>query len=203
MAVAEKQSNNVNETLLSLYSQDQEIYKLICEAASIEEEFADGLELMDGYLYLKALINEDTGMWELCLEADHGRVFYTAKDLQMTKINIATMPNTKYIRDKEVMNDGDLALIQKEFSRSFDIDLKDVKTLNSAKKFFQGDYVLKNIQLYNEAEDTAERFMIWHIRAYRKVYVDHYKAFNSLWEGSGLKSAKSLLKAMKDRGLTQ
>lgn len=200
MAIAERKSN-INEELLSLYSLDKEISGLVSEAASIEDEFAEGLDLMDGYLTLKAFINEDTGFWEFCLEADHGRVFYTAKDPLVTKMNITTMPNSKYIRDKEIMTENDLALIQKEFSRSFDVDLKEVKTLNAAKKFFQGDYVLKNIQLYNEAGDTAEKFMIWHIRAYRRVYLDHYKAFNSLWDGTGLKSAKALAKAMKDRGL--
>jgi hypothetical protein len=110
------------------------------------------------------------------------------------------MPNAKYLNGKESMSAEEIARILVEHSNTVAIDLKDVSTLQLAKEAFANDYVLKHIPLANPTQDTAARFVIWHIRAYRKLFQNYTKKFGFLWEETGFSSARELAGAMRDGG---
>lgn len=197
MASLVKEKNDI----LSLYSADAEIMDMLLNCVEIEKQLADGMVVNSGFVTLKASINNETGLWEAFYELDHGRVEYTAFDQEAYTIEIKTIPSIKYIKDGEEMTDAQLQAIQEEHTRAFVIDLKDINSLKQAKEFFNDDYVLRNLPLNNVGGDSAARFVVWHIRAYRKYFADYYKQAHVLWEGTVFKNATSMLIAMKERAL--
>ena len=170
-------------------------------AVAQEEHFRKGANLNSDTVTIKAENSDETGLWTVTIEVDHGKVIYTCLDEDANHINIFSIPNDKYIKDKENLSEAEIKAIQIHASNSIDINLKDVKTLRKAKEHFKNDYVLKHVPLYHLDSDNAARFIIWHIKAYKKVFKDYINTFEFLWEGTSFKNARSLAREMVDRGL--
>lgn len=191
------------EKLLELYAGDPESCQLILDAENMEKEFADGMLLVNDTVRLRATLSDETGCWEMSLEAEHGKIVYVSLDYQSYKINIRTIPNVEFLMNSKGLSKSEAEAFQQEHSRTLDIDLKDLVTLKKAKEHFKGDYILNNITLDNPTMDQADRLLIWHIRAYRKFYFDYFNSACYLWDGTGFKNASSLAKAMRERGLVK
>lgn len=189
------------EKLLEIYSKKQSIMEVLRAAVAQEEHFRRGAHLNSNTVLIKAENSDETGLWTVTIEVDHGKVIYTCLDEDANHINIFSIPNDKYIKDKENLSEAEIKAIQIHASNSIDINLKDVKTLRKAKEHFQNDYVLKHVPLYHLDSDNAARFIIWHIKAYKKVFKDYINTFEFLWEGTSFKNARSLAKEMVARGL--
>lgn len=189
------------EKLLEIYSQKSSILEVLKCAVAQELHFNRGAYLNSGTVLVKADSDSTTGLWEVTLEVDHGKVTYTCMDQEGNQINIFSMPNDKYIKNKEQLSEAEIKAIQIQASSSIDINLKDMRTLKKAKELFKHDYVLKHIPLYHLDADNAARFLIWHIRAYRKLFLEYYRKYKFLWEGTSFKNAKALANAMVARGL--
>jgi len=189
------------EKLLEIYSQKESIMEVLRCAVAQEIHFNRGAYLNSGTVLVKADSDPVTGLWEVTLEVDHGKVVYTCMDQEGNQINIFSIPNEKYIKNKEELSEAEIKTIQIQASNSIDINLKDMRTLKNAKDLFKHDYVLKHIPLYHLDADNAARFLIWHIRAYRKLFLEYYRKYKFLWEGTRFKNCKSLANAMIDRGL--
>lgn len=189
------------EKLLEIYASKPAIMDVLRAAYAQEEHYAKGAYLNYGTVLIKAFSNDKTGLWEVVLEVDHGKVCYTCLDEEGNNINLFSIPSDKYIKNKESLSEAEIKAIQIQASNSIDINLKDTKSLKKAKELFQHDYVLKNVPLYHLDSDNAARFLIWHIRAYRKVFFDYYKTFKFLWEGTSFKNASSIVKVLLQRGL--
>lgn len=189
------------EKLLEIYSRKSNIMEVLRAAVAQEEHFKKGAALNSGTVMVRAENDSKTGNWIVTIEVDHGKVVYTCLDDDANHINIFSMPNDKYIKDKDKLSDAEIKAIQIQASNSIDINLKDVRTLRLAKEMFKNDYVLKHIPLYHLDSDTAARFIIWHIKAYKKVFKDYLNTFEFLWEGTSFKNARSLATAMIERGL--
>lgn len=189
------------EKLLEIYSSKPNIMEVLRAAVAQEEHFRKGAGLNSGTVMISAENDDKTGFWMVTIEVDHGKVVYNCLDEDANHINIFSMPNDKYIKDKENLSEAEIKAIQIQASNSIDINLKDVRTLRLAKEMFKNDYVLKHIPLYHLDSDNAARFIIWHIKAYKKVFKDYLNTFQFLWEGTSFKNARSLAKAITDRGL--
>lgn len=189
------------DKLLNLYSKDEAVCKVLRKAEELENYLADGVPLVEDTLNLYAATNHETGLWEVCLEADHGRVIYTTHDIEGYEITITSLPNDTYINNKESLTLKEILAIQKSNSKTIDINLRDMNSLREAKDFLEDDYVLRNIQLNNPTMDKAARLVIWHIRAYRKVFLDYYRQFSFLWANTPYNNARSLAAAMRKEGL--
>ena len=200
--VLEKIKNRVyDDKLLEIYSKKQSILDVLKCAYAQELHFKRGAYLNSGTVLIKAFSDDVTGMWEITLEVDHGKVVYTCLDAEGNNMNIFSMPNDKYIKEKETLTEAEIKAIQIQASSSIDIDLRDTRSLKKAKELFKSDYVLKHIPLYHLDHDNAARFLIWHIRAYRKVFLDYQRTFKFLWEGTRFKNARSLVEALEARNL--
>lgn len=200
--VLEKAKNRIyEEKLLEIYSKKQSILDVLRCAYAQERHFIRGAYLNSGTVLIKASSDDITGLWEIILEVDHGKVVYTCLDKEGNNMNIFSIPNDKYIKEKETLSEAEIKAIQIQASSSIDIDLRDTKSLKKAKELFKHDYVLKHIPLYHLDSDNAARFLIWHIRAYRKVFLDYQRTFQFLWEGTSFKNARSLVTALTERNL--
>lgn len=189
------------EKLLEIYSQKPNIMEVLRAAVAQEDHFMKGSTLNSGTVLIKAYNDDHTGLWTVVIEVDHGKVIYTCLDEDANHINIFSIPNDKYIKDKENLSEAEIKSIQIHASSSIDINLKDVRTLRKAKDLFKTDYVLKHIPLYHLDSDNAARFIIWHIKAYKKVFKDYIHTFQFLWEGTCFNNARTLAKEMIARGL--
>lgn len=197
MQVIERIKNRLYEDkLIEIYSQKPAIMDVLKAAFAQEEHFKKGANLNSDTVLIKAASDDVTGLWEVCIEVDHGTVVYTCLDQEGNEINLYSLPSEKYIKDKEGMTQTEIRSIQIAASNSININLRDTRSLKIAKELFQNDYVLKNIPLYHLDSENAARFLIWHIRAYRKVFLDYYKTFNFLWEGTRFKNASSIVRYM-------
>jgi hypothetical protein len=200
--VLEKVKNRIyEEKLLEIYSKKQSILDVLRCAYAQELHFIRGAYLNSGSVLIKAFNDDVTGLWEITLEVDHGKVVYNCLDAEGNNMNIFSIPNDKYIKDKENLSDSEIKAIQIQASNSVDIDLRDTRSLKQAKELFKRDYVLKHIPLYHLDQDNAARFLIWHIRAYRKVFLDYQRTFKFLWEGTSFKNARGLVNALLEKNL--
>lgn len=200
--IAERiKKRSYEDKLLEIYSQKETILEVLKCAYAQEEHFRRGAYLNSGTVKVQADRDEKSGRWEVVIDVDHGKVVYTALDDDSYNVNIYSIPNTKYIKNKENLSEAELKMIQVQASNSIDINLKDTKTLRKAKDLFKNDYVLKHISLHHLDADNAARFLIWHIRAYRKVFLDYQKKYKFLWEDTSFKSATQIVNAMATRGL--
>lgn len=200
--VLEKVKNRIyEEKLLEIYSKKQSILDVLKCAYAQELHFIRGAYLNSGTVLIKAFSDDVTGMWEITLEVDHGKVVYTCLDSEGNNMNVFSIPNDKYIKEKETLTESEIKAIQIQASNSIDIDLRDTRSLKQAKELFKRDYVLKHIPLYHLDQDNAARFLIWHIRAYRKVFLDYHRTFKFLWEGTSFKNARTLVDALTARNL--
>lgn len=191
------------EKLLEIYSKKPVIMEVLRCAVAQERHYDKGAYLNSGTVFIKAKCDDVTGLWQVILEVDHGTVTYTCLDPEGNNINIYSMPNDKYIIGKESMTEAEIRAVQVNAANSVDINLKDIRTLRKAKDMFKYDYVLKHIPLHHLDHDNAARFVIWHIKAYRKVFLDYQKTHKFLWEGTSFKNAVSLAKALVERGLVE
>ena len=170
-------------------------------AAEIEDSLDKGMMVNSGTVLLRGKFSDSTGLLQASFEVDHGKVFYEAHDQEIYKLTVRTEPNTKYVRDLDQMDEESVRECILRYSNSLEIDLRDTVTLRKAKEFFADDYVLRNLPLNSGPGKIASRFVIWHIRAYRKAFYKYYNQAQSLWQGSGFKNARSLLREFKRRGL--
>jgi hypothetical protein len=201
-AILEKMRNRLyEEKLLEIYSKKDSILDVLKCAYLQEVHYSKGAFLNSDTVLIKAKSDERTGLWEVTLEVDHGKVVYTCMDEDANNINIFSMPNDKYIKDKETLTEAEIKAIQIQASNSININLKDVRSLRKAKDLFKYDYVLKHIPLYHLDGDDAARFIIWHIKAYRKVFLDYKKTYSFLWEGTSYMNASALVKSLVERNL--
>lgn len=203
MVVAQEIAKNkiYEEKLLEIYSKKPVILEVLKCAVAQEKHFEKGNFLNSGTVLIKARIDKETGLWQVILEVDHGTVTYTATDAESNQINIYSMPNDKYIIGKDNMSAAEIRAIQVNAANSIDINLKDIRTLRKAKDMFKYDYVLKHIPLVHLDHDNAARFIIWHIKAYRKVFLSYQKTNKFLWESTSFKNATCLSEAMIERNL--
>jgi len=190
-----------HELILETFAKSESITECLLAAEDQENHFIEGVKLNDDVVTLRPFIDDETGLWMVHLEVDHGTVVYKVLDEEANKINITTVPNISYIKDSDGLNESDILAVQNKYSSSVDIDLKDIKTLKNAKEILAEDYVLKHIPLANPTGDCAARLVIWHIRAYRKVFMKYHNDFSFLWKQSGYKNARQLAGAMRDRDL--
>lgn len=202
VVVQERTKNKLYEDkLLEIYSKKPVILEVLKCAVAQEKHFEKGNFLNSGTVLIKARINDETGLWQVILEVDHGSVTYSAMDAESNQINIYSIPNDKYIIGKESMTEAEIKTVQINAANSIDINLKDIRTLRKAKDMFKYDYVLKNIPLVHLDHDNAARFIIWHIKAYRKVFLNYQKTNKFLWESTSFKNALGLSNAMIERNL--
>ena len=170
-------------------------------AAEIEDSLEKGMMVNSGTVLLRGKFSDSTGFLRASFEVDHGKVYYDAHDHEIYKLTIRTEPSSKYIKDLNQQNEETIRECINRYSNSLDIDLRDTVTLRKAKEYFADDYVLKNLPLNSGPGKMASRFVIWHIRAYRKSFYKYYNQAKTLWTGSGFKNARSLLREFKRRGL--
>lgn len=189
------------EELLIKISEMPDCVEVLEEAEKMEIEMANGMPIITDSLIMKAEINPDTSCWEIVCEVDHGKIIYTGKDKLANVINVTTIPSTKYIIQDREMTEDEISTVQMKYSRSLDIDFNHAKSVTRAKEFFKGDYVLSNIILDNDKNHRADEMVVWHLRAYRRFFNEHMKAFSFLWDGTSYYNARSLAGAMRDRGL--
>ncbi len=185
-------------SLLERLSSSDDIRHVLSCAEAQELNWLEGVKLNEDLVTLKADIRD--GLWTITLEVEHGTVTYRNLDKAGYLITITTMPNTKYLNGKEKLSQDEVTRILIEHSNTVAIDLKNISTLKAAKEAFRNDYVLKHIPLANPTQDTAARLVIWHIRAYRKLFMDYSRKFGFLWQGTGYSSARELSAAMRDGG---
>lgn len=196
-------TKSYEENLLEIYSKKPVIMEVLKCALAQEKHYERGVHLNSGTVFIKAKFDDVTGQLQVILEVDHGSVTYTCLDVEMNNINIYSMPNDKYIIGKESMSEAELRTIQINASNSLDINLKDIRTLRKAKDMFKYDYVLKHIPLHHLDHDNAARFIIWHIKAYKKVFFDYLKNYKFLWQGTSFKNAISLTNTMIEKGYVE
>ncbi len=189
------------EKLLEIYSQKSSILEVLKCAVAQEKHYRKGAFLNSDTVHISARCDDNSGLWEVCIAVDHGKVYYTCHDVNANNISILSVPSDKYIKDRENLTEAERQTIQIQASTALEIDLKDVRTLRKAKDLFKTDYVLKNIPLYHLDHDNAARFLIWHIKAYKKVFMDYIKTYGFLWEGTSFKNSMSLARALVERGL--
>lgn len=170
-------------------------------AAGIEDNLENGMSINSGTVLLKGKFSDTDGYLRACFEVEHGKVFYTAHDEDIYKLTIETQPSTKFINNLDKLDEESINECIQRYSNRLYIDLRDTVTLRKAKEVFADDYVLKNLPLNSGAGKIASRFVIWHIRAYRKAFYRYYVQAKSLWEGSGFKNARSLISEFKRRGI--
>lgn len=191
------------EKLLEVYSSKQSILEVLRCAVAQEKHYLRGAELNSGTVHISARCDDNTGLWEVCISVDHGKVYYTCHDVNANQISILSIPSDKYIKNRERLTESEMKAIQIQASTAMEIDLKDVRTLRKAKDLFKHDYVLRHIPLYHLDHDNAARFLIWHIKAYKKIFMDYVKTYGFLWEGTSFRNSLSLARALVERGLVR
>lgn len=184
---------------LETLAQDEIARKVIAMAEKQELAWLTGIKSVSDTVNVKADINN--GLWTITMEVDHGSVVYKNHDMAGYQITIKTLPNAKYLFDASRMSPEEIAEILAKHSNSVDIDLKDINTLKAAKESLKDDYVLKHIPLDNPTRDCAARLVIWHIRAYRKIFIDYQNKYGFLWQRTGFSNARTLAGAMREQGL--
>ncbi len=185
--------------LLEKLAKNEGIKALVLHAEDQELHWLKGAKLNNDIVTLKAEIHH--GLWNITLEVEHGSVTYRSQDPEGYLITIETSPNRKFIKHDGGLSEEDISKILAQYSNSISIDLKDIHSLKKAKELLKDDYVLKHIPLANPTQDSASRLVIWHIRAYRKLFMSYQKKFAFLWEGLGLANARAMAAAMRDKGL--
>jgi hypothetical protein len=139
-----------------------------------------------------------TGFWKVSYEVPHGKVHYETLDHEAFTMKLHTVPAEACVNEKEKYDLAELKQVIQDHSNTIFIDLKDATTLRHAKDELEADFVMANIPLNSNLENSAARFVIWHIRAYRKIFVKYYQSACDLWQGSGLHSATSLIERIKE-----
>jgi hypothetical protein len=172
-------------------------------ACGIEDNLENGMSINSGTVLLKGNFSDSDGHLRASFNVEHGQVFYTAHDEDIYKLTIETRPSNKFINNLEKLDEESINECIQRYSNRLYIDLRDTVTLRKAKEVFSDDYVLKNLPLNSGAGKVASRFVIWHIRAYRKAFYRYYIQAKSLWEGSGFKNARSLVGEFKRRGISE
>ncbi len=188
----------MNSALLDKISQSQDVCLAVLEAEAQELHWLKGIKLNEDIIELKASLNAD--LWTIELEVEHGYVTYRSHDKAAFIISIETRPKAKYVTQAEKLSETEINKILEENSNNVLIDLKDIASLTRAKNLLKDDYVLKNIPLANPTQDKASRLVIWHIRAYRKIFLDYQKKYGFLWQSTGFQNARSLASAMRNEG---
>ena len=74
--------------MIEIYSKKESIMHVLQCAYAQEEHFRRGAYLNSGTVMIKADIDGQSGLWEVTLEVDHGKVIYTALDDEGFNINI-------------------------------------------------------------------------------------------------------------------
>ncbi len=186
-------------SLVNKLAKDEIVREVILHAEDQELLWLKGVKINEDIVTLKADI--EAGLWTITLEVDHGTVVYKSHDKAGYLITISTHPNAKYLRGKENLSEDQITVLLTEYSSCVAIDLKDINTLKHAKSVLKDDYVLKHIPLANPTQDCAARLVIWHIRAYRKLFLDYQNKYGFLWQETGFNNARTLAGAMRDEGL--
>ncbi|MFM7458821.1 MAG: hypothetical protein ACKO3R_09230 [bacterium] len=192
-------TNSDKTSLLSIYATKPLVKKALLEAYEIEQKMLQGIEVREGSI-LKAKINTETGFWEMELNVDHGKVFYKFSDLKMTLLEMTTIPDKKYLKNKDIYSNEEIELLlNTDLSRAYYVDLLDISSVKDLKANVQDDFVLKNTRFdekYNAANQIILNFKIW-----RKYFMNYTNNFSFLWEGSDFKSASDLCFEMKKLSL--
>lgn len=189
------------DKILSFYASNENILKSLDYAVDRQAHYEAEVPFVNGTLKMNTKISEETGLWELRLTAPRGEILYETLDDYATQIRITSIPDISFIEiedSSEELSDALLLEAQRSFTRTFDLDLSDVRSVRKCKDFFKGDFVLEGIRLNNPTLDTADRMIIWHIRAFRKVFLRYLKDFSFIWEKAGFKTAKSLKRYMEE-----
>ncbi len=186
-------------TLIKELAHNKDFCSVLKLAEKQELTWQEGVKLNEDIVTLKAKI--ENGFWTITLEVDHGSIVYQSLDKDGYLITISSMPNSKYLSGTEHLNADEIAAILIASSNQVAIDLKDINSLKRAKEIFQNDYVMKHIPLANPTQDTAARLVIWHIRAYRKLFVEYMSQFGFLWQDTEFHNARDLAGAMRNEGL--
>ena len=189
------------KTFEQRYANSESYRKALRLACGIEDNLENGMSINSGTVLLKGKFSDSDGYLRASFDVEHGQVFYTAHDEDIYKLTIETKPSTKFINNLEKLDEESINECIQRYSNHLYVDLRDTVTLRKAKEVFSDDYVLKNLPLNSGAGKVASRFVIWHIRAYRKAFYRYYVQAKSLWEGSGFKNARSLVSEFKRRGI--
>ncbi len=177
--------------MIKLYANNTKIMKAL-ELACVQEcELAEGLQLSDD-IVLRGILDEEDGFWQVSFKVSHGTVAFYALDHEFTKICVVSLPSAAVVIGREQMSEQEQLAVQYKYARSMEVDMRDVASLKSAKEYFADDYVMSNIPLADPKAGNVAKMLIWYLRSYRKVYMDYYKSFAFLWQGTGCTSALSL-----------
>jgi len=186
-------------TIVTKLANSETAREVLLHAEDQELHWARGVKLNEDLVTIKAYVEKD--LWTIVMEVEHGSVIYKSHDPAGYLITITTMPNDKYLQGKDKLSESEIASILAAHSSSVAIDLKDISSLKAAKELLKDDYVLKHIPLANPTQDTAARLVIWHIRAYRKLFTDYQSKYSFLWQETGYSNARTLAGAMREEGL--
>lgn len=189
-----------DELFMIEYSKSDYILDSIRDAERQELHLINGVLLNDDIITLYAHIDDETGLWNIKIEVDHGSVSYKAHDREGQIISLTTVPKEDFIKNIEKKSREEINEIIALNSSHVLIDLRDHAGLQQIKKELASDYVLKHIPLANPGNDSAARLVIWHLRAYRKIFKNYEKEYSFLWAGTSFQNARSLAAAMRAKG---
>lgn len=192
-------TNSDKTSLLSIYATKPLVKKALLEAYEIEQKMLKGIEVREASI-LKAKINTESGFWEMELNVDHGKVFYKFSDSNMTLLEMTTVPDKEYLKNKDIYSDEEIEhFLNTDLSNTYHVDLLDIDSIKDLKVNVQDDFVLKNTRFdekYNAANQIILNFKIW-----RKYFMNYTKNFGFLWEDTDFKSASDLCFNMKKLSL--
>jgi hypothetical protein len=192
-------TNSDKTSLLSIYATKPLVKKALLEAYEIEQKMLKGIEVREASI-LKAKINTESGFWEMELNVDHGKVFYKFSDSNMTLLEMTTVPNKEYLKNKDIYSDEEIEhFLNTDLSNTYHVDLLDIDSVKDLKISVQDDFVLKNTRFdekYNAANQIILNFKIW-----RKYFMNYTRNFGFLWEDTDFKSASDLCFNMKKLSL--
>ncbi len=174
--------------------------KLVREAEAVEREFAVGRFLdTEQKVLLKAFLNDESGLWTLILELEHGKAFYYAEDEELTRITIKTVPSLQFIQQNSSILSTEVRDLRDQLSNEISIDLKNIESLKIAKQKLKKDFVLNNLSLLADDGTTssAAELVVVHLRLHRKPYRDYVRNYGFLWLELGFKNASSLLRFLE------
>ncbi|MBU6196738.1 MAG: hypothetical protein KGO93_04120 [Cyanobacteria bacterium REEB446] len=186
-------------SLLNIYATKPLVKKALLEAYEIEQKMLKGIEVREASI-LKAKINTESGFWEMELNVDHGKVFYKFLDLEMTLLEMITVPSKEYLKNKDLYSAEEAEhFLNTDLCNTYYVDLKDIDSVKDLKVNVQDDFVLKNTRFdekYNAANQIILNFKIW-----RKYFMNYTNNFGFLWEDTDFKSASDLCFNMKKLSL--
>lgn len=192
-------TNSDKTSLLSIYATKPLVKKALLEAYEIEQKMLKGIEVREASI-LKAKINTESGFWEMELNVDHGKVFYKFSDSKMTLLEMTTVPDKEYLKNKDIYSDEEIEhFLNTDLSNTYHVDLLDIDSVKDLKISVQDDFVLKNTRFdekYNAANQIILNFKIW-----RKYFMNYTRNFGFLWEDTDFKSASDLCFNMKKLSL--